>query len=201
MILRFVFPPVCIHCQEKTKSPKYPLCPACLELLTFAEPKQKVSQCGQGIKQAAVFEREGPAKTLLLYFQKKQNLGFAPALAAFMAIQLNKLNWPEPEIVIALTYPFFWFLGESNGSNRLLAFHIAQLYGGKFLRDLKSGSLTDKNVLVIDSTDATEKEVSRFVSKAREGFPRTVSLLCFLEPKVEPNPLEASQERLHKLGQ
>lgn len=199
--MNLIFPPVCIHCEEETERSKYPLCRACLGILELADPSDRCPicfkllhahhNCRHSFRSAAVFERRGPAPTLLSYFKNKHALGFGRAMASFMVTQLDRLRWPFPDVVTSIPPSFLRSLGQSYQPNRLLAQHMAQLCNIEIFKGLKCGfdgafywrdqhQIADKRVLVIDDGATKEKTVFRFVTKMREGFPKTISVLNFL---------------------
>lgn len=184
-MLGILFPPVCIHCQEKTEAPKYPLCAHCLELL---ELKEKGGVCG-AFSMAQTCEATGPAGTLRYHLEKKNCPGLAAVMGAYMVAQLVKLNWPLPEVIIPMPLSFFQFLRCGYHPNLLLAKSVAKLCEAEVASCLHQGfneaiswkrqeNLSEKKVLLIGS-HYEEKQIRRCLRKLLEGYPSDLFALTF----------------------
>ncbi len=87
--MNWIFPSFCLNCGEST--PKL-LCEGCKEHLALAEPNEGW--------RAGAFEYIGPAKALLDEFSAGHRPTLAPALAGYMALQMDALKWPIPDLIV-----------------------------------------------------------------------------------------------------
>lgn len=120
MILDTIFPPICVHCDEKAKSSKFALCSTCFASLEMIHPKERCPKCFsekedtsyfckkcrdyplglEGV--AAVFESIGAFKSLFKEWKMCHRPNLAQGLAAFMALQLTELSWPSFDLIIPI---------------------------------------------------------------------------------------------------
>ena len=104
-LLNLIFPPVCMHCEEVTKSSKHPLCVRCLESLEKPERIPLEEMMGlKGI--SAPFVYFGAVQTLLFQFKEGSTLYLAKGLAGWMALDILKRNWPKPDFLIPIPQTF-----------------------------------------------------------------------------------------------
>ncbi len=147
MILDSIFPPVCVHCDEPTKSAKFPLCPTCFASLEKINPSDRCSKCFsekeegaffcrkcqkyplglQGV--AAVFEYVGACVSLFKEWKTCHRPALAKGLAAFMALQLAELNWPVFDLIIPIPQTFLRRLSLGFNPSLLLAQELGKLIG------------------------------------------------------------------------
>jgi hypothetical protein len=144
------------------------------------------------VQRAAVFDYDSPAAALFHIFKKKKGAGLAPALAAFMVLQVVELEWPLPQIVVPMPRPFWRSMGKLYLPHKLLAAAFAQICSAEMLDSLKQGSdldfywrpgkasVADKNIVLIGD-GLSDKEVFRAVKRMREGFPKSVRFISFLQ--------------------
>ena len=118
MILDWIFPPLCVHCDSKTKSSRFPLCKTCLTDLEKISPEERCPKCFsakensfcqrchdyplglQGV--AATFEHLGAASTLLKEWKVCSRPALVKGLAAWMAVQFLELQWPPPDLIVPI---------------------------------------------------------------------------------------------------
>jgi len=89
------------------------LCKTCFDLVELIDMKERCERCVRemhfdgckvcpycktrgGSWKAALFDREGPIPSILSISSR----GFIRAMAAFFYCQIERLGWPEPEIII-----------------------------------------------------------------------------------------------------
>ena len=148
---------------------EYPLCPHCFQLLEFSTPLKK---CHNQL--AFVFERQGPAITLAREFAGGLRPALAPAMAGFMLLQLDKFQWPLPDIVLPLpSFPFDLF-DKSYLPNPLLAESLRLI-----LKCPKTSSKMGKNILCV-ATSSEERKARHYMRRLEAELPAQVRTLLFL---------------------
>lgn len=102
--LRFIFPPLCLHCNHSVE--RGLLCTTCIKSLTLLTPISRCCsclrlycRCSRG-KFVAAFASAGPAATLL------QCEAHTRTAAAFIVVQFAKMGWPMPDLITAVPAPF-----------------------------------------------------------------------------------------------
>ncbi len=108
-MLDLLFPPLCVICKERFE--KKPFCPLCWDLCSLIDPVGRCPHCFEESQElcsrcrkkpwlvftkAFVFEAVSPAFYLL---QHHEDL-----MASFMICQWARLNWPVPDLVIAMPF-------------------------------------------------------------------------------------------------
>jgi competence protein ComFC len=220
-ILHFLYPPLCLHCHKGTESQRHLLCASCLELLSLLDPCHRCPYCFKSVegrmvchacaalpvvykKCAGACEAQGPARTMLQLFQRG-SLSLAHAMGSLMAMQVLKLNWPLPDLILPLSESYFQKVKHGSDRNFLLARAIGeilncpvsnllkrsfnfscllekemktfrfQLYPNNFSSCL---GICDKRLLLV--TDAFDRETIRSaVEVLRDGFPLETYVICF----------------------
>lgn len=120
MILNWIFPPLCIHCESTTKSSKFPLCEGCFQTLEKISPSERCSKCFSkkegGLSfckrclddplhlkaTCAVFEHFGPAASLIREWKICHRPALSRGLAAFLSLQLIELDWDPIDLIIPI---------------------------------------------------------------------------------------------------
>ena len=122
-LLSFVYPPFCLHCDERMDSPSAVLCPSCLSHVQLLEIQGRCRYCfslceGRAVcfacagkkvwykKGAAAVDAIGPAGTLLRNFMTGKRPHMAPALGGLMTMQYLVLNWPFPDLIVPVPSAF-----------------------------------------------------------------------------------------------
>jgi predicted amidophosphoribosyltransferase len=116
-LLNWLFPPLCLHCEEKLQIGGLLFCQGCAGFFELIDPKTRCPYCfaeneAHGpcrkcyqkkrltLHMASSLDYLGPVATLV---QKMKN-GLMPHLAktaeAFMTAQWIKLGWPQPNLII-----------------------------------------------------------------------------------------------------
>jgi competence protein ComFC len=139
-ILNILFPPLCLHCEERLEKKRALFCTVCLEQLApidqegrcricFAEedPCQRCITRTVVIKrQAAACSNFGSARTLAAYLEKG-NAEFLPAAASLMLLQFFHLQWPLPDLIIPLPGSLWERCKKGKSMNALLVQEMARL--------------------------------------------------------------------------
>lgn len=125
MILSSLFsnlflPPLCLHCEKRMEKYHPRFCEECLAQLTLLPPEGRCQKCFTEISLihgtcqscrkrshpfkalASCFDGYGPAASLLKALKQRGWHRFADDLAAYMLIQLDKLQWPMPTLIIPI---------------------------------------------------------------------------------------------------
>ncbi len=142
-VASFIYPSFCLHCDLKIESQKK-LCSVCMDLMEFSSTASSY--------ESATFQAVGPALCLVKAAKGPFAEETAKSLAAFMALQQQKLGWPFPDYVCpSPTDPF----------HKLLAFHLSSFLSVPYLRVLrpskifceyrlrKTPCLSDKILLIV----------------------------------------------------
>jgi competence protein ComFC len=136
-LLRLLFPPLCLHCQKITGSPRKRLCSDCVELLELLVLEGRCAYCFSAKscvcidrppilkKVAAAFDYYGPAASLVRALKYGNRPYLAKDAAAFMLVQWHKLGWERPSCIVPVPQSFMH--GLSRGYNQSLL--IAQALG------------------------------------------------------------------------
>ncbi len=194
--IRFLFPPLCWHCN----SPSYPLCPQCLDLLDplpLAHP-------------LATFEARGPAWTLMQALKSGKSPHLAQGLAGFMAFQYLKYNLPLPDLIVPVPQTVFRFFQVGYNPAFLLAKSLGKILDRPVFQLLKrkkqlyrqmklgrehrfqlsshhftmktSPSIATKTILLIDDVLGTGTTLRCCAKKLYEGFPlKIIKMACILQ--------------------
>ncbi|MGL4540510.1 MAG: hypothetical protein ACRCU0_05995 [Candidatus Rhabdochlamydia sp.] len=112
-IQKICYPSICLHCHKLCDGKKRIFCTECFCLINFLEKEERCLTCFSPsnkpyclacmhqahIKQAYVSEPEGPIHILLKKVLSQQYYRI-PAVAALMAYQYIKLDFPLPDYII-----------------------------------------------------------------------------------------------------
>ncbi len=139
-VLNLVFPPICIHCEERVENGRHLFCAGCTGFFELIDPSCRCVYCfvehgtdypcpecvrkrRWGVKIASALDYLGPVSSLV----KQMKYGRMPYLAktasAFMLAQFCRLGWPAPDLIIPVPRRH-WFQGMNHAG--LLAHHLAQ---------------------------------------------------------------------------
>lgn len=140
----FLYPPLCLHCREVTGSPRDLLCSHCLSLLDLLNPTERCrtcfstesSYCSLCAKQSlhldqvgAPFDYEGPAASLIKSFKYGGRVYLASGIAAYMAAQYVRLDWPLPNRIVPVPIAFNHWLQRGFDQTAILAEQLSILLG------------------------------------------------------------------------
>lgn len=149
MIWTLIYPQLCIHCKEESKTL---LCTGCrdqLELLTalgrcptcFSVLDGSCMRCRKRSRPirgiAAACEHRGAAAALLDEFKIHSRFQLARTLASYMIVQHSRLEWPIPDLIVPV--PQFWIQSFERVYNPslLLAKEMAAIWGCEITSLLK----------------------------------------------------------------
>lgn len=113
MIQKICYPSICLHCHKLCDGKKRIFCTECFYLINVLEQEERCLTCFSPshnpyclacmhqphIKQAYVSEAEGPIHTLLKKVLSQQYYRI-PAIAALIAHQYIKLDFPLPNYIV-----------------------------------------------------------------------------------------------------
>jgi ComF family protein len=144
-LLNFVYPPICLACHALLPQGEETLCLHCLEQLELIDPSDRCSHCfgpameplcrdcrrhRSPLQVAAAFVYDETASVLVKNLKFGGRVDLAPALAGYMAIQLERLMWTKPDLLVPV--PMYWMRQLHRGYNQsyLLAIELQRLWGG-----------------------------------------------------------------------
>jgi hypothetical protein len=184
--LEFIYPPLCQICKEPSKIPLF--CEGCWEMCSLPLPLGRCHHCFEEIEgdlcercrrkaslrypSAFVFEPTPPALHLISLALRE-----SPAsLAAFAFFQWDRLNWPQPDVVVPLP------------KAEDIAREFASLSGSFFADVLKSGEewTCESSILEEDSTVLliaiaySYEEMTQAIEAILEAFPKKVFVLTLV---------------------
>lgn len=141
----FVYPPLCLHCENFFEQDMKIFCRQCMQGFELIDPKGLCFHCFQRpkafrglcqeclrfrffwVRQAACFEYKGPLITFLKFLKYRGYDGFAKGAAAFMAYQYFKLNWPIPDLIVPVPQDFLKRIQRGYNQSALLAQELSFL--------------------------------------------------------------------------
>ncbi len=203
-LLNALFPPQCLHCEDKL--PRIPplLCSTCLEQLSLAPIHQRCWTCFAELekgrcercihrpvvirRQLAATENIGPAATLLHNFSQGQRECIAP-MAALMVYQWLEQKMLLPDLVIPLPVSFGNKYKHGFDGNFLLASEVARLFSVPVVRAFHSRF--DLSHFLIQGEFR-----SRYCLKSRRKEPLADRTLLLIAPFLEDARLRSAGELL-----
>ncbi len=119
----FLFPPLCLHCQNSLSADSPFFCPACLPFFELLDPERRCSRCFKELEKkgvctscriekrwrlemGAAFEYQGPTATLVKLLKGGHAPYLAKTAAAWLVLQLERLGWPLPDGIIPVPAPW-----------------------------------------------------------------------------------------------
>jgi predicted amidophosphoribosyltransferase len=197
--MRWIYPPLCLHCQEETKKL---LCASCADLIQLACPQESWSH--------AAFENQDPPHSILREFQTGRRPELAKAMAGYMVFQLQRQNWPTPDLIVPVPQTLFQFFDRAYHPSLLLAQEIGYMlhlpvknllkrkWGGfsqgslsleerrklpskTFQWKKKNYNMSGKIVLLIDDCIVSGATLSRCKHRLKEGLPAEIYGLAFVK--------------------
>ncbi len=185
----------CIHCFVGLEEEKQLVCETCYH---HPAPYKRV---------ACAVEYASPAGTLVRELKYKGRVDFAKTLASFMVIQIGKLEWPLPDLIVPAPQTFIRRFERGYNQSALIAKHMGQMLnietkeilkrkiGGfsqnklskaqreELSEDLFSYKETEeisgKTILLIDDVLTTSSTLRCSAKALKEGFPKAIYALCF----------------------
>lgn len=141
----FIYPPLCIYCEEETHGISFPLCPACTSLLELIPEngrcrrcfvrEEKSLTCMECRKPPAYFHRHliacsrmGPAQSLWRRYEQGE-FTLSQAISSYMVLQYLEKKLPLPDLIVPISGSFFErrFLGKDH--HEMLAKECSRLLG------------------------------------------------------------------------
>lgn len=205
LLSHFIYPPICIHCEELANGL---FCEACLSLLQPLHPDARCAHCFEELEHqkglcarckkspeflatvASVFEKEGPAKALAL---GNSSSAIIKTLASYLAYQYSKLSWDTPDLITFIPLSLPKRLKASYNPSYEIAKKLSQMLGiplkpllqekqvalfQTLLVLRKKASFAHKNVLLV-TLDAGKRYRTAYEALL-EGFPKKIYHLSFL---------------------
>lgn len=205
-LLDFVYPPLCLHCQVSLSESGPLLCLTCAELLSLLEVK---GRCGRCFEQsgdtphscrscrtqratpgplAAALPCYGPAVSLIKAVDRRSQVYLAKGLASFMVAQIDRLNWPVPDLVVPVPHHWSHRLFHGPSTSILLARALASLLSCKVDELLRRGAVDHKEtlwlrrgamaanqtVLVVDTRLHRQGLLQKAVEAMAEAYPARI---------------------------
>lgn len=177
-LLQFIFPKLCLHCQESISSEHHFLCHSCFSLLTLIEPLSSCprcfssdyamgsSSCARCYKHpsfltamASSFDYEGPLETLIKKMKYQDKPYLAENLASFMVLQLFNLGWPVPDYIVPVPISKLRLLCRGYNQSLLLANELGRLLNRPVIQALgrRSGDYSQASLGFIQRKQLQEE--------------------------------------------
>ncbi len=220
--MNLLCPSACVHCKQEAEAP---LCNACFQELELLDPEGRCVKCFHEINQlqgvcptcrqksspirrlAACFEGLGAAGSFLAEYKTYGRIELARDIAAFMVLQLERLHWPTPDILVPI--PLHWTRRFIRGFNQSeeIAKALSSMLSIPMQRLLKRQSsgfsssqlsheqrqalpkdiftwrqevaIEEKNILLLDDAIVTGTTLRCGADTLQEGSPRAVYALTF----------------------
>ncbi len=145
--IHLIFPPLCLHCDERINHGERLFCTACATFFELIDPGSRCIYCfaeneGRapctecvrkkrwGTKLAASLDYLGAVTSLVKGIKYGRMPYLAKTAGAFMAAQFFHLQWPTPDLIIPVPRRQ-WFQGENHA--HLLAKNLAVRLGTRAL--------------------------------------------------------------------
>lgn len=220
----FFFPAKCLACDECIPPNTSLLCLGCSSLLELIDPSTRCPTCFSPIegeafcencvhhsfpytKMASAFDYVGPAAVLIKKMKYEKLFYLAKGIGAFLFIQLDRLDWPLPDLIVPVPISFFRSLERGFNQSALLAEELAfylnrpchsllkrepgdfsqarlsleerQKLERSSFRLSKKRNIEGKSVLLIDDVFTTGSTLSCCADVLAEGNPASIYALTF----------------------
>ena len=147
----------------------------------------------------------GAAKCLIQEFKYQDRPYLAKSLAAFLLLQFEKLEWPQPDSIVFIPQSFSRWIDRGYNQSKLLAIELGRLlqvdvsdvlkktdsHISQTLLELKDrkrlssrafslkdgSSLEDKVILLIDDVYTTGTTIEKAAYALQEGHPKRIYAL------------------------
>jgi|GEM_PF-2661131 len=99
-LIDLLIPPLCEGCEERLGTQEKRLCHVCLQDLASLPPFKSPTPLFD--KLGAVWTYGGAAQRLITRYKEAKRELDAPLFANYILLQIDKLNWPAPEIIVTV---------------------------------------------------------------------------------------------------
>ena len=76
---------------------------------------------------ASAFDYEGPAKSLIRSLKYSKMPHLSRGIAAYLAAQLSRLEWPWPEVIVPVPVSFFRRMERGYNQSSLIAYQLSKM--------------------------------------------------------------------------
>lgn len=212
-----IYPNLCFQCEEALCKDHKIFCKNCWSMLNWAEPKGRCPRCFDYscknckrsliYKRAYLFDYETSAATWVQQFKNHGKYYLAEGAGAFLAWQFLKLQWPKPDLIVAVPSSFIRNWKRGYQASELMAKTMGKILGIPTKRVLKKSFLAvpqsrlnrkerlglkkgmiylkkgakiaDLNVLLIDDVLTTGSSLERSAQALQEGFVQSIYAMSF----------------------
>ena len=206
-LFHLVYPSLCGCCHDLLESRHKILCPSCSSQLALIDAEERCIKCfaecqsfsgvckqcqkrpASYLKLAACFDHYGPAAALVHVLKDRPLLKMA--LSSWMALQIEKLNWPLPDLIIPFPQSFISRFHEGYNRSQFLAEGLGELFkipvqnllSRKSSPELenfclkKSAQLSDLTILLVAESLYSRAAIDGCAKVIREGFPKAIYVL------------------------
>ncbi len=176
-IFGLFFPPLCLHCEEKTDGAL--LCSSCTELLQLLDRTGRCPKCADYCKGKCLklclpykelvvaMENEGPIRSLVRQLENGKLPGLAKSLASYLVVQWLKNNLTLPDVIVPFRRSRWEKMRRGYSPAELLAGELRQQLG------VGKGSIAGKRVVVVDAV-LTSEELAKFAAELQMDMPAEV---------------------------
>ncbi len=191
-MLHFLFPSLCLHCEERSPNLVCKNCATFFELIdpltrcpfcfTENEGRHACPECREKkrwrLRCASALDFTPPVQTVVGKMQGGQMPYLAKTAAAFMVMQMERLGWDEPDLFIPIPHHFLF-----------PSTHLAKYLNGKVSTCLRRGidqfylkrgaQIEGKTVVLIDHVMKRGTVLQDAAEALREGFPKKIYALTY----------------------
>lgn len=225
-LLHLVYPTKCLHCQILLPPESLVLCSTCASLLDLICPESRCPICFNALSEnfttpcseclqypshylhmAAAFDYEGPAISLVKHLKYANKPYLAKGMAAFLIAQLDRLQWPMPDVLVPVPLSFSHWIDRGYNQSALLAEEMGRLLqcpvwnaltrqsgdfsqaalsleqrkalSGKYFRRNEKFTIQGKILLVIDDVMTSGSTLQRCAETLSLGNPAALYALTF----------------------
>ncbi len=180
-ILGLFFPPLCLHCEEKTDGAL--LCASCSELLQLLDRTGRCPKCADYCKGKCLklclpykelvvaMENEGPIRSLVRQLENGKLPGIARTLSSYLVVQWLKNNLDVPDCIVPFRRSKWEKMRRGYSPAELLAKELQRQLG------VGKGTVAGKRVVVVD-TVLTSEGLAKFATELQMEMPAEVWGLC-----------------------
>lgn len=192
-LLHLIFPQLCMHCNEETRSSVKLFCNQCISHLTLEDLKSRCPFCfthaentclacqNAHTRVLAAVSYFGPAKTIIEQLHQGR-YKFAKDAAALMAAQYLNEELGLPDIIVPLPEQILPSITRGYSVNDLLAKEVAKILGAEVLKITDSKpklDWIDKHVVLVGDVLYQDKTYLEIASHLKSGASQTLTSLFF----------------------